>query len=106
MEDLVELARARHPSSPIEVEVDTLDQLREALRLDVGLILLDNMSLPMIREAVQITDGRSLLEVSGGVRLEELRAIADTGVDFIAVGSLTHSAPILDLGLDYPESPN
>jgi nicotinate-nucleotide pyrophosphorylase (carboxylating) len=84
----------------IEVEVDTLDQLREALEEGVDAILLDNMRPRMLRDAVKITAGRAVLEASGGVTLETVAAIAETGVDFISVGALTHSARALDLGLD------
>ncbi|MDX2257349.1 MAG: carboxylating nicotinate-nucleotide diphosphorylase [Hyphomicrobiaceae bacterium] len=85
----------------VEVEVDTLDQLEAALRLPVDVVLLDNMAPSMLREAVAMAGGRVLLEASGGVSLATVRAIAETGVDLISVGALTHSAPVLDLGLDY-----
>ncbi len=84
---------------PIEVEVQTLDELREALALHPDRILLDNMSLEMLREAVQLTAGRVPLEASGNITLERVRAIAETGVDFISIGALTHSAPVLDVSL-------
>ncbi|MBI1340008.1 carboxylating nicotinate-nucleotide diphosphorylase [bacterium] len=84
----------------IEIEVDTLDQLKEALPFAPHAILLDNMSTDMLREAVRITDGRCRLEASGGVTESTVRGIAETGVDYISVGALTHSAPALDLGLD------
>lgn len=84
----------------IEVEVDTLEQLREALAYRIDAVLLDNMGPDLLREAVAITGGRVLLEASGGVNLDTVRAIAETGVDLISVGALTHSAPVLDLGLD------
>jgi nicotinate-nucleotide pyrophosphorylase (carboxylating) len=84
----------------IEVEVDTLDQLRDALGYRIDAVLLDNMAPAMLREAVTIVGGRVLLEASGGVSLDTVRAIAETGVDLISVGALTHSAPVLDLGLD------
>jgi nicotinate-nucleotide pyrophosphorylase (carboxylating) len=84
----------------IEVEVDTLDQLREALAAGVDVILLDNMRPEMLRDAVRIAAGRAILEASGGVTLETVAAIAETGVDFISVGALTHSVRALDLGLD------
>jgi nicotinate-nucleotide pyrophosphorylase (carboxylating) len=85
----------------IEVEVDTLAQLREALAFDIDAVLLDNMNLATLREAVGLIAGRVLAEASGGVNLETVRAIAETGVDLISVGALTHSAPVLDLGLDF-----
>jgi nicotinate-nucleotide pyrophosphorylase (carboxylating) len=83
----------------IEVEVKNEAELLEAMSLAVDRIMLDNMSLPQIRQAVEITAGRIPLEVSGNVSLETVRAIAETGVDFISVGALTHSAPILDLSM-------
>ncbi|MFZ4805992.1 MAG: carboxylating nicotinate-nucleotide diphosphorylase [Hyphomicrobiaceae bacterium] len=92
-------ARAGHMVK-IEVEVDTLDQLDEALRHRIDAVLLDNMDVPTLREAVHRIAGRVLAEASGGVSLETVRAIAETGVDLISVGALTHSAPVLDLGLD------
>jgi nicotinate-nucleotide pyrophosphorylase (carboxylating) len=84
----------------IEIEVDRLDQLDEALPLRPDVILLDNFSLDDLREAVRRAKGRVVLEASGGVSLQTVRAIAETGVDVISVGALTHSAPSLDLGLD------
>ncbi|MFC0337419.1 nicotinate-nucleotide pyrophosphorylase [carboxylating] [Kushneria avicenniae] len=84
----------------IELEVDTLEQLEEALETPPHAILLDNMSLDDLRRAVAMTRGRCLLTASGGVDGQRLREIADTGVDLIAMGALTHSAPQLDIGLD------
>lgn len=84
---------------PIEVEVKDLDELNEALALKPERILLDNMSLEMMREAVQITNGATKLEASGNVSLERVRAIAETGVDFISIGALTHSAPVFDVSM-------
>jgi nicotinate-nucleotide pyrophosphorylase (carboxylating) len=84
----------------IEVEVDTLVQLREALRERIDAVLLDNMEPAMLAEAVRIVDGAVITEASGGVRPETIAAIAATGVDLISVGWITHSAPALDLGLD------
>ncbi len=84
----------------IEVEVDGLDQLREALPLGPDVIMLDNFSLKDLRAAVAIVAGRVTLEASGGVNLSTVRAIAETGVDVISDGALTHSAPVLDIGLD------
>ena len=95
----VELVRAA-TALPIEVECDTLDQLAEALDIGVGAILLDNMSLDQLREAVDLTGGRARLEASGGVTLDTIRAIAETGVDEISVGALTHSARSLDVSLE------
>lgn len=102
----VELARA-HPGSaglPVEVEVDTLDQLDQVLPVKPDIVLLDNMPPAQLREAVarrNATSPGTKLETSGGVTLETVRAIAETGVDRISVGALTHSAPALDIGLDY-----
>lgn len=84
----------------IEIEVDTLDQLREVLAEGADVVLLDNMSLESLRAAVAMIDGRMISEASGGVTLEAVAAIAETGVDLISVGALTHSAPVLDIGLD------
>ncbi|WP_293719549.1 carboxylating nicotinate-nucleotide diphosphorylase [Stappia sp.] len=84
----------------VEVEVDTLDQLREALPARPDVIMLDNMGPDTLREAVAIAGGKVLLEASGGVDLDTVTAIAETGVDLISVGWITHSAPVLDLGLD------
>jgi nicotinate-nucleotide pyrophosphorylase (carboxylating) len=84
----------------VEVEVDGLDQLDEALAAGPDVVMLDNFTLPMLREAVARTAGRITLEASGGVNLETVRGIAETGVDVISVGALTHSAPALDVGLD------
>jgi nicotinate-nucleotide pyrophosphorylase (carboxylating) len=98
------VARARAAAGHmmrIEVEVDTLAQLDEALALGVDAILLDNMSGEELREAVTRTGGRALLEASGGVSLQTVRAIAATGVDLISAGALTHSARCLDVALDF-----
>jgi nicotinate-nucleotide pyrophosphorylase (carboxylating) len=84
----------------IEVEVDTLDQLRELLELRVDAVLLDNMSPEQLTEAVALAGGRMITEASGRVRAETVVPIAASGVDLISVGWLTHSAPALDLGLD------
>ena len=85
----------------IEVEVDTLEQLAQVLKHKVDAVLLDNMAPEMLRAAVRQVGGRALTEASGGVNLTTVRAIAETGVDLISVGALTHSAPVLDLGLDF-----
>ncbi|WP_432119387.1 carboxylating nicotinate-nucleotide diphosphorylase [Streptomyces sp. bgisy032] len=92
--------RARFPEVPIEVEVDTLHQLREVLDAGADLILLDNFTPAECAEAVEIVDGRAALEASGRLTLDNAKAYADTGVDYLAVGALTHSSPILDIGLD------
>jgi nicotinate-nucleotide pyrophosphorylase (carboxylating) len=85
----------------IEIEVTSLDELADALKHPVDAVLLDNMEPPMLREAVALVDGRAITEASGGVSLDTVRAIAESGVDLISIGALTHSAPILDLGLDF-----
>jgi nicotinate-nucleotide pyrophosphorylase (carboxylating) len=90
---------ARKLPLAVEVETKTLEEVNEALVLKVDRIMLDNMPVPQIREAVKMVSGRAELEVSGGVTLETVRAIAETDVDYISVGALTHSAPALDLSL-------
>ncbi len=92
--------RAEFPSSEIEIEVDTLDQLREVLPLKPDVVLLDNMSPAQCVEAVSIVAGATKLEASGGISLENAKAYAATGVNFLAIGALTHSAPVFDIGLD------
>ena len=84
----------------VEIEVDTLEQLQEVLDEGADFCLLDNMGTDMMREAVKMSAGRVKLEASGGINIETVKAIAETGVDLISSGALTHSAPILDLGLD------
>ena len=84
----------------VEVEVDGLDQLEEALKHGPDVVMLDNFSLDDLKTAVRLAKGRAVLEASGGVNLTTVRAIAETGVDVISVGALTHSAPVLDIGLD------
>ena len=92
--------RAEFPTSEIEIEVDTLDQLREVLPLKPDVVLLDNMSPAQCAEAVSIVAGATKLEASGGISLEYAKAYASTGVNFLAIGALTHSAPVFDIGLD------
>jgi nicotinate-nucleotide pyrophosphorylase (carboxylating) len=94
------LVRDTFPGLALEIEVDTLDQAREVIEAGADLVLLDNMSLADMRAAVEYAAGRAKLEASGGLRLEDARAVAETGVDYLAVGALTHSAPVLDIGLD------
>ncbi|MFI6941156.1 carboxylating nicotinate-nucleotide diphosphorylase [Streptomyces sp. NPDC050418] len=96
--------RTQFPELPVEVEVDTLHQLREVLDAGADLILLDNFTPSETIEAVALTKGRALLESSGRLALDNARAYAETGVDFLAVGGLTHSSPILDIGLDLREA--
>ncbi|MFE0461064.1 carboxylating nicotinate-nucleotide diphosphorylase [Kitasatospora sp. NPDC058965] len=92
--------RAAYPELPVEVEVDTLEQIPPVLEAGADLILLDNFTVDQLKAAVQLVDGRAKLEASGGLTLATARAVAETGVDYLAVGALTHSAPILDIGLD------
>jgi nicotinate-nucleotide pyrophosphorylase (carboxylating) len=99
--EAVKRARKRAGRLEIEVEARTLEDVREALALHVRRILLDNMSVEKMAEAVRITAGRAVLEASGNVTLETVREIAESGVDFISVGALTHSARVLDVSFDY-----
>ena len=92
--------RRAFPEIPIEVEVDTLEQLDVAIDAGADLILLDNFSVQEMAEAVRRTSGRALLEASGGLTLDQAAAVAATGVDYLAVGALTHSSPVLDIGAD------
>ena len=92
--------KRRYPDLPVEVEVDSLDQLREVLECGATLVLLDNFSIDMMREAVAITAGRCELEASGGLTLDNARAVAETGMTYLAVGALTHSARNLDVAGD------
>lgn len=85
----------------VEVEADRREQVEHALEAGADVIMLDNMSLDAMRECVQLVAGKAIVEASGGVTLDRARAIAETGVDWISVGALTHSAPALDLGLDF-----
>lgn len=96
----VERLRAAAPDLPLEVEVETLAEVREALGLGVERILLDNMTPTELAEAVRLAGGRAQLEASGGVTLETVRAIAESGVDFVSVGALTHSARSLDVSME------
>ncbi len=95
-----ELVRAANPTLRVEVEVTDLDQLRELLDAGCTEILLDNMDTVTMAEAFRITGGRATLEASGGLTLDRAREVAETGVDFISVGALTHSVKVFDLGLD------
>ena len=94
------LVRGKYPDGPVEVEVDDLDQFDEALAAGADLILLDNFDLESMREAVRRSAGRVRLEASGGLTIERAPEVAATGVDYLAVGALTHSAPVLDIGAD------
>jgi nicotinate-nucleotide pyrophosphorylase (carboxylating) len=92
--------RSAFPTAPIEIEVDTLDQLAEVLPLKPDLVLLDNMTPEQCREAVSLVAGQTKLEASGGITLDKARSYAETGVDYLAIGALTHSAKNFDIGLD------
>lgn len=91
----------KFPGKPIEVEVDSLEQLTEAINAGAQLILLDNMSPEQCKQAVAQVAGKAKLEASGGITLENAKAYAESGVDFLAIGALTHSAPALDIALDF-----
>jgi nicotinate-nucleotide pyrophosphorylase (carboxylating) len=97
--------RAQFPDLAVEVEVTDLDQLRALLEAGCDRILLDNMDTATMAEAVRIAGGRASLEASGGLTLDRAREVAATGVDFISVGALTHSAIVFDLGMDLQEDP-
>lgn len=101
LEKAVRCARSLGDGMQIEVEARSLDDLKVALELGVERILLDNMSIEMMKEAVQITHGRAKLEASGNVTLETVRQIAETGVDYVSSGALTHSAKVFDVSLDW-----
>lgn len=92
--------RAAFPGAFIEIEVDSLEQLKEVAPQNPDLVLLDNMSPAQCKEAVDFVAGRFKLEASGGISFENARAYAESGVDYLAIGALTHSAPVLDIGLD------
>jgi len=96
----VEKVKDKFPELDFEIEVDNLDQLNEALAVEAKLILLDNFSIEDLKKAVVTVNKKAKLEASGGITLENARKIAETGVDFLAVGALTHSAPVLDIGGD------
>jgi nicotinate-nucleotide pyrophosphorylase (carboxylating) len=95
-----ERVRAAYPGLPLEIEVDTLEQARAVIDAGADLVLLDNMTPALMREAVAYSAGRARLEASGRLTLDNAREVAETGVDYLAVGALTHSAPVLDIGLD------
>ena len=97
----IQRARARYPQLRVEVEADHLEQVAQAVEAGADIILLDNMSPALLRDAVRLVAGRAKTEASGGVNLQTVRAIAETGVDFISVGALTHSARAVDIALDF-----
>jgi nicotinate-nucleotide pyrophosphorylase (carboxylating) len=102
LQEMIDRAHAAHPDAKLEIEADTLEQVEKfyALR-GVDFLLLDNMSLEELREAVRLCPPHMRLEASGGVNLSTIREIAETGVHFISVGAITHSAPSVDFGLDF-----
>lgn len=95
-----EAVRRHFPEVPVQVEVTSLEQLTDLLNAGADQVLLDNMDVATMREAVGINAGRAKLEASGGLRLDHAREVASTGVDYLAVGALTHSAPVLDIAMD------
>jgi nicotinate-nucleotide pyrophosphorylase (carboxylating) len=99
--EAVRAAKAADTGFPVQVEVDRIDQIEPALEAGADRLLLDNMPPPVLREAVALVAGRVPLEASGGVNLDTIRAIAETGVNYISVGRITQSAPSVDIGLDY-----
>jgi nicotinate-nucleotide pyrophosphorylase (carboxylating) len=99
--EAVRRARAANTGFQVQVEVDSIDQIEAALDAGADRLLLDNMDPAMLRHAVALVDGRVPLEASGGVTLETIRFLAETGVDFISLGRITQSAPAVDIGLDY-----
>jgi nicotinate-nucleotide pyrophosphorylase (carboxylating) len=101
----VSAAKAADTGLEVQVEVDRLDQIEEALSAGADRLLLDNMDPETLKKAVELVAGRVPLEASGGVRLETIRAIAESGVDYISVGRITQSAPAVDIGMDYSFAP-
>ena len=101
IEAAVRAAKAGKSALPVQVEVDTIDQIEPALKAGAARLLFDNMSVEMLREGVALVAGRVPIEASGGVRLDTIRAIAETGVTYVSVGRITQSAPAADIGLDY-----
>jgi len=99
----VQRSRAKFPNLKVEVEADTVEQVEQAVAAGADMVLLDNMNLEQLRLAVEKCLGHAKTEASGGVNLETVRAIAETGVDFISVGALTHSARAVDIGLDFTD---
>ena len=101
LKEIIRLALDRAPHTvKVEVEVETLDEVNEAVEAGADIIMLDNMNLETMRQAVNIVKGRALIEASGGITLDTVREVAETGVDLISVGALTHSAAALDMSLD------
>ena len=103
MAEAIRRARENYPDLKIEAEADTIEQAQAAAEAGADIILLDNMSCDELRQAVGLIEGRAKTEASGGVTLETVREIAETGVDYISVGALTHSAPSVDIALDFDQ---
>ena len=101
IEAAVKRARGAYPDLKVEVEADTVGQVEQAIAAGADIILLDNMPPPLLRKAVALVAGKAKTEASGGVNLETVRAVAETGVDFISVGAITHSARTVDIALDF-----
>ncbi|VAW87424.1 Quinolinate phosphoribosyltransferase [decarboxylating] [hydrothermal vent metagenome] len=101
----IELAKAANPDIPIEVEVESISELNEALAANVDIILLDNFAVTQLKEAVKLCQGNTKLEASGGVSLDNIREIAETGVDYISVGALTKDVKAIDLSLNFHPVP-
>lgn len=99
----VRRAREQNPKLKVEVEADKLEQVGQAVEAGADIVLLDNMSIEELRAAVKLVEGRAKTEASGGVSLETVRAIAETGVDYISAGAITHSARAVDIGLDFEQ---
>jgi len=98
--------RELFPDVDVQVECDTVEQVKEAIEVGASFLLLDNMSLDDLRASVDLVAGRAELEATGGLTLDRARAVAETGVDYLSVGGLTHSAPVLDIGVDLQPSPS
>jgi len=101
IKEIIAKARQNAPQRlPVEVEVRTVSEALEAVEAGADIVMLDNMNLEDMREAVKSINGRALIEASGGIKLDNVRAVAETGVDFISIGALTHSARALDISLE------
>ena len=99
----VKCARENYPKLKIEVEADTVEQAKTAAEAGADIILLDNMSREELRQSIELISGRSKTEASGGITIDTVREIAETGVDYISIGALTHSAPAVDIGFDFDQ---
>ena len=99
----VKCARENYPKLKIEVEADTVEQAKTAAEAGADIILLDNMSCEELIQSIELISGRSKTEASGGITMDTVREIAETGVDYISIGALTHSAPAVDIGFDFDQ---